>query len=151
MAAVPRRHRQAALPPRMVGSLRRRQPALCRGRVARPPPRRNRGGTGLPAAAGTEDAAHAAARSDHRFLFAHPVPAGRAVYADAVAHRDHPGPTGRRPGGLPSSGRCPEFPDPVPASGRHRHFPRNRRCAVAVRCGGARVPHHTSWRLSYLG
>ena len=35
VAAVPRRHRQADLPPRVVGPLRRREPALRRGHLAR--------------------------------------------------------------------------------------------------------------------
>ena len=90
-------------------------------------------GPGLPAAAGPEDAAHVAARPDHRFLSAHPVPAGGAVHADAVAHRDHRRPARRRPGRLPSGRRCAEFPVPVPAAGRRQHLAGSGRCAVAVR------------------
>ncbi len=46
--------------------------------------RRDRLGAGLPTAIGTEHAACVAARRHYRFLFAHPVPAGGAVHADAL-------------------------------------------------------------------
>ena len=69
-----------------------------------------------------EDAADAAARSDHRLLPAHPVPAGRAVHADAVADRDHRGPARRRPGRLPSARRRAELPDPGPPAGGREHL-----------------------------
>ena len=89
VAALPRRHRQADLPPRVVGQLRRREPALRRGDLAGGRRGRDGMGAGLSAAAGAEDAADAAARSHHRILSAHSVSAGRAVHADAVADRDH--------------------------------------------------------------
>ena len=62
VAAVPRCHRAAQLPPRLVGQLRAGQPALrgCRHRDQRP--RRHRVGAGLPAAAGAGHAPRAAAR-----------------------------------------------------------------------------------------
>ena len=46
-------------------------------------PRGDRMGPGLPVAAGPEDAANPATGPHHRFLPAHPVPAGRTVHADA--------------------------------------------------------------------
>ena len=79
------------------------------------------------------DAAQAAARPDHRFLSAHPVPADRAVHADALADRDHRGSARRRPGRVPSGGRCAELSDPVATVARRQHIPGNGRCAVAVR------------------
>ena len=85
---------------------------------------RHRVGSGLPAAAGSEDAAHAAARPDHRVLPAHPVPAGRAVHADAVAHRDHRGSARRRSGRLPPARRRTELPDPGPPARRRQHLAR---------------------------
>ena len=151
VAALPRRHRQARSTTasggtRYVEVNRRFAEATAKAAAHG----RDGVGPGLPAAAGPEDAAHAAARSDHRLLPAHPVPAGRAVHADAVAHRDRRGPARRRPGRLP------------PARRRHRtscylarrlagrqHVTRDGRCAVAsfgeVQVGfrtvrGGRVP-----------
>ena len=70
--------------------------------------RRGRDGVGarLPAAAGARDAARAAARPADRLLPAHPVPAGRAVPAAAVAPPDPRGPARRRPGRLPAARRA---------------------------------------------
>ena len=133
VAALPRRHRQADLPPRVVGPLRRRQPALRRGHLAGGRRGRDGVGAGLPAAAGPEDAADAAPRSDDRLLPAHPVPAGRAVHADAVAHRDHRRPARRRPGRLPPARRRAELPVPGPPAGRRQHVARLGRCAVPIR------------------
>ena len=102
VAALPRPRRQAVLPPRVVGLLRHRQPALRRrGREVR---RRGRGrlGPGLPAPAGPGDAARAAPRPADRVLPAHPVPAGRAVLPAAVAPADPRGPARRGPGRLPA-------------------------------------------------
>ncbi len=147
VAAVSRRDRQADLPPRVVGPLRRRQPALRRGDVAGGRRGRHGVGAGLPAAAGSQDAADAAARPDDRVLPAHPVPAGRAVHAAAVAHRDHRRSAGRRPGRLPSARRRAELPVPVPAAGGREHVARLGRCAVPIRRGAAGLPHRQGGRL----
>ena len=53
------------------------------------------------------DAARAAARPADRLLPAHPVPAGRAVPAAAVAPPDPRGPARRRPGRLPAPAAPP--------------------------------------------
>ena len=107
---------------RVVGALRRRQPAFRRGHVARRGAGRDGVDPGLPVAAGAEDAADAAARPHHRILPAHPVPAGGAVHADAVADRDRRGLARRRPGRLPPSRRRAELPDPVAAPCRCEHL-----------------------------
>ena len=92
VAALPRRRRQAGVPPRVVGLLRHGQPALRRdGRRGRRRGR-HRLGARLPAPAGAGDAARAASRPAHRLLPAHPVPAGRAVRPAAVAPADPRGP-----------------------------------------------------------
>ena len=104
--------------------LRRGQRALRRsGRGAG---RRERHGLGprLPAAAGAADAARAATRPADRLLPAHPVPAGRAVPAAAVAPPDPRGPARRRPGRLPAARRRPELRPPGPAAGRAQDPPR---------------------------
>ena len=109
VAALPRRRRQAGVPPRVVGLLRHGQPALRRaGRRAR---RRGRDGLGarLPAAAGAGDAARAAARPADRLLPAHPVPAHRALRAAAVAPPDPRGAARRRPRRLPAPGGAQNF------------------------------------------
>ncbi len=133
VAAVPRRHRQADLPPRVVGPLRRGEPALRRSHVAGRRRGRDGLGAGLPAAAGAQDAARAAARPDHRLLPPHPVPARRALHAAAVAHGDHRGPARRRPGRLPPGRRSAELPLPGPAADRRQHVAGIRRGALAIR------------------
>ncbi len=95
--------------------------------------RGHRLGAGLSAATGPENAARTPARSDDRVLFAHPVPARRAVHADALADRDRGRPTGRRLGGIPAGRRCAEFPDSVPTADRREHLARFGRGAVALR------------------
>ncbi len=100
----------AGVPSRVVGRLRRGQPALRRGHRQGRGRGRDGVGPGLPAAAGPEDAADAAARPEHRLLPAHPVPAGRAVHAAAVADRDRRGPARRRPGRVPPARRRAELP-----------------------------------------
>ena len=107
-------------------------------------------GSGLPVAAGTEDAADAAARPDDRILPAHPVPAGRAVHADAVADRDHRGPARRRPCRLPSGRRRAELPDPGPPPGGRQHLTREHRRAFQIRRGQRRPPHRQGRRLPDL-
>ena len=86
----------------------------------------------------------------HRLLPAHPVPAGRAVHADAVAHRDRRGPARRRPGRLPPARRRPELPVSGPPPGRREHLTRNRRRAVQVRRGPDRFSHGPGRRLPDL-
>ena len=133
VAALPRRHRQADLPPRVVGELRRCEPALRRGHLAGRRAGRDGVGAGLSAAAGAEDAADAAARSHHRILSAHSVSAGGAVHADAVADGDHRRAAGRRPGRLPDARRRAELPVPVTAPGRREHITRVGRCPIPIR------------------
>ena len=127
VAAVPRRHRQADLPPRVVGHA----TSTSTGGSPRPTARAAAKG----ATVWVQDyqlqlvpkmLRDAAARPDHRLLPAHPVPARRAVHADAVAHRDHRGAARRRPGRLPSARRRAELPVPGAAARRCQHLTRPR-------------------------
>ena len=107
VADLPRRRRQARVPPGLVGQLRHGQPPL-----RRPGGRGRRGGRDglgprLPAAAGAPDAARAAARPADRLLPPHPVPAGRAVRAAPVAAPDPRGAARRRPRRLPDERAAP--------------------------------------------
>ena len=88
--------------------------------------RQGRHGVGarLPAPAGPADAARAAARPADRVLPAHPVPAGRAVPAAAVAPADPRGPARRRPGRLPAARRGRQLRAPGAAAGRPQDPPR---------------------------
>ena len=88
VAAVPRRGRRVAVPPRLVGGLPAGQRAVRRGGRRAGRTGRDRLGARLPAATGAAVAAPAAAGRADRLLPAHPVPAGRAVHAAAVAHPD---------------------------------------------------------------
>ena len=118
LAALPRRDRAPGVPPRVVGHLRRRQPALRR------PDRPGRGpgcrglGAGLPAPARPADAAEAAARPADRLLPAHPLPAARALRPAALARPDPRGPARRGPGRVPAARRRAELrpPGPPPAA-----------------------------------
>ena len=118
--------------------------------VARRGARRDGVDPGLPAAAGAEDAADAAARPHHRVLPAHSVPAGGAVHADAVADRDRRRPARRRPRRLPPSRRRAELPDPVSAPRRCEHLTRDGRRALPLRRGAGRLPHGEGRRLPDL-
>ena len=138
------------LPPRLVGALRRGQPAFRRGHVAGRGAGRDGVDPGLPAAAGAEDAAHAAARPHHRILPAHPVPAGGAVHADAVADRDRRGPARRRPGRLPPARRRAELPVPGATPRRCEHLAGDRRRALPLRRGAGRLPHREGRRVPDL-
>ena len=75
VAALPRRHRDAPLPPALVGHLPRRQPALRRRRRHDGCDRCDRLGAGLPAAARAAAAARRPAGPADRLLQPHPVPA----------------------------------------------------------------------------
>ena len=89
----------------MVGLLRHGQPAVRReGRRGRRQGR-HRLGARLPAAAGAADAARPATRPADRLLPAHPVPAGRALPAAALAPAGPRGPPRGRPGRLPARRR----------------------------------------------
>ena len=141
VAALPRPRRQAVLPPRVVGVLRDGQPAVRRrGREVRRQGR-DRLGAGLPAPAGPGDAARAAPRPPDRLLPAHPVPAGRAVLAAAVAAADPRGPARGRPGRLPALRRGAELRPPRPPAGRPQDPPRRGLPPRRPRRPGARVPH----------
>ena len=85
------------------------QPAVRAGR--RRPGRPGRDGLGarLPAAAGPEDAARAAARPAHRLLPPHPVPAAGALRAAAVAQAGGRGAARRGPRRLPAGRRRREL------------------------------------------
>jgi hypothetical protein len=124
VAAVPRRGREAGVPPGVVGRLHRRQPPVRRagGRSRRRG--RHRVGARLPDAAGPRDAARAAAGPADRLLPAHPVPTDRALPAAAVAPADPRGPARRRPRRLPAQRRRPELRAPGPAAGRPQDPPR---------------------------
>ena len=90
---------------------------------------------------GTEDAADAAPRPDHRLLPAHSVSPGRAVHADAVAHRDRRRPPRRRPHRLPPSGWRTELPVPgqTPCRGNRLHVEPSASAPNSV-CGASRFP-----------
>ena len=126
VAALPRPGGQAGVPPRVVGLLRRGQPAVRRqGRRAG---QRGRAGVGarLPDAAGAADAARAAAGPADRLLPAHPVPAGRAVPAAALAAPAARGAARRRPGRLPAARRRRQLRPAGPPAGRPQDPPRPR-------------------------
>ena len=118
VAAVPRRRREARVPPHLVGHLRAGQQAVRRARRRRRRRERHRLGARLPAAAGPGAAPPAAARPDHRLLPAHPVPALRAVHPAAVAVGDRRGAARRRPGRLPAAGRGVELRPARPPAAR---------------------------------
>ena len=139
VAALPRRRRQAGVPPRVVGRLRRGQPALRRAGRRGGRRGRHRVGAGLPAAAGAADAARAAPRPAHRLLPAHPVPAGRAVPAAALAPPDPRGAARRRPGRLPARRRRGQLRPAGAPAGRPQDPPRHRStCPTAGPCGRRR-------------
>ena len=140
LAALSRRHRQTRVPPRMVERLRRGEPAIRRSHLQGSGTGRDSLDPGLPAAVGTEDAADAAPRPDHRLLPAHSVSPGRAVHADAVAHRDRRRPPRRRPHRLPPSGWRTELPVPGQTPCRATDFTWNRRRPLQTRCGASRFP-----------
>ncbi len=141
VAAVPRRHRAAELPPRVVGHLREGEPALRRrGREGRRA-RRHGVGAGLPAAARAEDAARAAPGPHHRLLQPHPVPALRHLLAAAVAHADHRGAARRRRHRLPARGRRGQLRARGPPALRV-HYPRIHRRRARARRHPAHRPRH---------
>ena len=118
VAAVPRRHRPAGVPPPLVGGVRGGQPVL-RGRGGRRGGARRDGlGARLPAAAGAADAARAARRPPHRLLQPHPVPRLRDLRAASVATPGGPGPARRGPARLPEPGRRHELPARLPPGRR---------------------------------
>ena len=110
----------------MVGVLRRGEQAVRRG--GRRAGQRGRPGLGarLPAAAGAPDAARPPAGPADRLLPAHPVPAGRAVPAAAVAAPAPRGAARRRPGRLPAAGRRGQLRPAGPPAGRPQDPPRPR-------------------------
>ncbi len=79
---------------------------------------RDRLGPGLPAPARAGDAARAPTRPADRVLPAHPVPADRAVHADAVPRRDPARAARRRPGRLPAAAGGAELRPAGPAPAR---------------------------------
>ncbi len=140
VAALPRRRRQARVPPRVVGRLRAGQPAL--RRPGRRGGRRGCHGLGarLPAPAGAGDAARGAARPDHRVLPAHPLPARRAVPAAALATAAARGPARRRPGRLPAAQQRAELRPAGPSARRPQDPPRPGLPARRPHRAGGRVP-----------
>ena len=92
----------------------------------------------------------AAARPRHRFLPAHPVPARRAVHADAVAHRDRRRASRRRSRRLPPAGRRAELPHPGRRLIGANTSRATRRRAVAIRRDPGRLPHRQGRRLPHL-
>ena len=124
LADLPRPRGQAGVPPGVVGCLRLGQPPLRReGRRDRGQGRHGLGAR-LPAPAGPADAARAAARPPDRVLPAHPVPAGRAVPAAALATADPRGAARGRPGRLPDARRGRQLRAPGAAAGRPQDPPR---------------------------
>ena len=127
LAAVPRRRRRIAVPPRLVGGLPAGQRAVRRGGRRARRAGRDRLGARLPAAAGPAVAAPAAAGRADRLLPAHPVPAGRAVHAAALADPDRPRPARRRPDRLPTARRRPQLRPAGQVAGRRGHHRRHHR------------------------
>ena len=121
VAALPRRHRAAAVPPPVVGGVRDRQPALRAGRGGAGGARRDRLGARLPAPAGPADAARAARRRPDRLLQPHPVPRLRDLRPAAVAAAGGRGPARRRPARLPAPGRRHQLPAGLPPGRRPDH------------------------------
>ena len=118
VAALPRRRREAGVPPDLVGHVRAGQQAVRRAGRRRRRRERHRLGARLPAAAGAGAAPPAAARPHHRLLPAHPLPALRAVHPAAVAVGDRGGAARRRPGRLPAPGRGVELRPARPPAAR---------------------------------
>ena len=148
LAALPRRHRAAGVPPPVVGLVPEGEPALRAG--GRRPGRAGRDGVGarLPAAAGPQDAPGAAARPAHRVLPPHPVPAAGAVRAAAVARAGDRGaarcgprrlPAGRRRGELRAHRASAHGPHDARADG-HAVRGRGAHRARPARARGG-VPH----------
>ncbi len=101
VAALPRRRGATGVPPALVAGLRQGQRTVRRRRRRGGRRRRHGLGAGLPAPAAPGRAARATARSAHRVLPAHPLPADRALPAAPLAQTDHRGPAGRRPRRVP--------------------------------------------------
>ena len=151
VAAVPRRRREAGVPPHLVGHLRAGQQAVRRARRRRRRRERDRLGARLPAAAGAGAAPPAAARPHHRLLPAHPVPALRAVHPAALAVGDRRGAARRRPGRLPAAGRGVELRPARPPAARPAGPRPGRSSTTAARSPPApsrspsTSPRSTSW------
>ena len=153
VAAVPRRHRAAGVPPASGGTPTSRvnqRFAEAAAEVAAEGARRL--GAGLPAAARPADAARAASRPADRLLPAHPVPADGAVHAAAVAAADPRGPARRRSRRVPAPRRRANFARLAAASlGSRRSGDRDhaRRPDAGPRAAHSRSrstsPSSTSW------
>ena len=143
VAALPRRHRAAAVPPPVVGGVRGRQPALRAGRGGTGGAGGDRVGARLPASAGPADAARAARRRPDRLLQPHPVPRLRDLRPASVAAAGGRGPARRRPARLPAPRRRHELPAGLPPGRRPGHQGVHRaggRAGRPTRGPGRRVP-----------
>ena len=111
----------AAVPPPLVGRLRRGQPAVRAGGGRAGGARGDRLGARLPAPAGPGDAARAARRRADRLLQPHPVPRLRDLRPAALAPPGRRGPARRRPARLPAPRRRDQLPAGLPAGRRPDH------------------------------
>ncbi|QDP77325.1 trehalose-phosphatase [Cellulosimicrobium cellulans] len=121
LAALPRRHLAAHVPPHVVGRVPPRQPALRRRRRRAGGAGRRRLGARLPAPARAADDPRPAPGRADRVLQPHPVPPARAVPAAAVAPSGDRRPAGRGPRGLPARGRRRELHPCGAAAARPHH------------------------------
>ena len=138
VAAVPRRHRPARIPPPVVGGLRDGQPVVRTGRGGPGGARRDGLGSRLPAPAGPADDPRAARRPAHRFLQPHPVPRLRDLRPASVAPPGRERPARRGPAGLPAPGRRHELPAGLPPGGGPGHARGPRSGSPTARSGRRR-------------
>ena len=139
VAALSRCCRRIAVPPRVVGGLPAGQREVRRVGGRPRGARRDRLGARLPTAARPAIAPPAASRRADRVLPAHPVPAGRAVHAAALADPDHPGTARRGPDRFPAARWRPEFQPAGQVAGRRRDHRRYRSSTTAARFGRPRT------------
>ena len=107
LAAVPRRHRRAPLPPRLVGGLLSGSIAGSRMPPPRSPPRARPSGCRTTSCSSCRSMLRELApRPDHRLLPPHSLPGIRPLLAAAVAAPGARGPARRRRHRIPARGGC---------------------------------------------
>ena len=125
VADLPRRRRQAGVPPRVVGRLRHGQPAVRRRRPPRSPRRARRSGCTTTSSSWCPQMLREL-RPDLRigFYLHIPFPPAELFAQLPVAAADPRGPARRRPGRLPDGRRRGQLRPAGPAAGRPQDPPR---------------------------